>query len=221
MPSHDLFRSVDAISDSLGIIVVALFTPQGVHSALVNIDTADADIPAFFGMHLLDKKSCTPCTASNRFPKRVRYVTDNNKTLYLDEWAIFLICGRKYHLNAELQFPSTVHFTRSQLAELHRHLFDTSTGKMFNLLKRSKPEDIRRETFKIPQEISQWCNLCQKIQNTLIRYKVTLGAEQVQLNEAIFLDTMIIDRDLVLHIVDDGTKFGAAHFLPDSSTRKT
>lgn len=92
---------------------------------------------------------------------------------------------------------------------------------MFNLLKRSKTEDATPETFMILQDISGRCDPCQLSQHALIRFKVALEAEHVQFNERILLDITFLHGDPVLHSVEDGTKFSAAHFLPESSTKNS
>lgn len=40
----------------------------------------------------------------------------------------------------------------------------------------------------------------------------------MQFNEKVLLDIMYLDGDTVLHIIDEGTKFSAAQFLPSIST---
>ena len=48
---------------------------------------------------------------------------------------------------------------------------------------------------------------------------MSFGAENVRFNERILLDIVTIDSKPVLHIVDEGTRFSAAKFVPDVSTK--
>lgn len=148
MPSRFRFRLADAIYDSLGTIVIFLLTTVQVLSALVSMEIAHPEIPALFGMDVNDKESLTPCTVSNRLEKRVRHVTDVNRTIHLEERTVPLILARNNHVYAELHFATTMHFTRNQLDKLHHQFFHPSANKSFNLLKRSKPKEAISETFK-------------------------------------------------------------------------
>lgn len=115
-------------------------------------------------------------------------------------------------------FDHSSHFTRAQLTKMHRQFFHPSSEKLFKLLKRAQPGDATPETLKTLDDINKRCGPCQRIQNGPVRFRVSFGAENVCFNERILMDVMYIDGKPVLHIVDDGTHFGAARFLPDVST---
>ena len=69
------------------------------------------------------------------------------------------------------------------------------------------------------EELSKRCDPCQRIQKAPTRFSVTFGAENVRFNERLLMDIMYIDGKPLLHIVDEGTNFSAARFLPDISTK--
>ena len=69
------------------------------------------------------------------------------------------------------------------------------------------------------QDISRRCDPCQGIHTAPTRFRVAFGVEHVRFNERILLDVMYVDGKPVLHILDEGTKFSAAKFLPDVSTK--
>lgn len=51
------------------------------------------------------------------------------------------------------------------------------------------------------------------------RFRVSLGAENVNFNEHLFMDVMYLDGKPVLHIVNEGIHFSAAAFLPNVSKK--
>ena len=118
-----------------------------------------------------------------------------------------------------MYFPPKIYFTRAQLWKLHRQFFHPSAQKLFNLLRRTRPEEATPETLNTLRNLSKRCDPCQRIQNAPTRFRVSFGAETVRFNERILLDVMYIDGKPVLHIVDEGTHFSAAQFLPDVSTK--
>ena len=93
-----------------------------------------------------------------------------------------------------------------------------SAAKLYDLLKRARPEDTTPETLEVLEDISRR-GPCQRIQNAPTRFKVSCGAENAQFNERVMMDVMYLDGKPVLHIVDEGTHFSAARFLEDMTTK--
>lgn len=84
--SNHRFRFADSVLKSLGIVTLPLKTPHGQKTIDVELDVVATDIPALLGMDLLDRKSRTPCTVTNRLVKRI---PDDNRPLdYIDLWHV-------------------------------------------------------------------------------------------------------------------------------------
>ena len=177
-----------------------------------------ADIPALLGMDVLDHESLMADTVGNRLTKR-SVVLDNVFYFYFDEWHMPLYRSKSGHVYVEMDCSTTVMFTRSQLGELHKQFFHPSSEKLFNLLKRARPEETTPETLQTLQDLSKRCDPCQRMHTAPTRFRVSFGAENVRFNERILLDIVTIDSKPVLHIVDEGTRFSAAKFVPDVSTK--
>ena len=109
-------------------------------------------------------------------------------------------------------------FTRSQLGKLHKQFFHPSAEKLFNLLKKARLEETTAEALRILQDLSKRCDPCKRIHTAPTRFRVSFGAENGRFNERVLLDIVTIDGKPVLHIVDEGTRFSAARFVPDVST---
>lgn len=154
--------------------------------------------------------SITPCIVTDRLIKRT---VKNGKPI--DLWNIKLTLAKSEHLFAPLQMPKVTNFTRVQLGKLHRQFFHPSTDKLFNLITKARPEHATPETRKALEDITARCDPCQKIQTAPLRFRVSFGAANMRFNERIIVDVMYIDGDPVLHIIDEGTRFSAARFVPN------
>lgn len=117
-----------------------------------------------------------------------------------------------------MRFPINVHFKRSQLAKLHRNFFHPSASKLFNLIKKARREHANKETLRILQDTTKRFDPCQRIKPGPYGFRVSLGTENLRLNERIFMDIMNLGSHPVLHIADEATHFSAASFLTKIST---
>lgn len=212
-PSINSFRFADTVYESLGTVVLPLSTPRHVRTIQVELDVVSANVPALLGLDAMDAHSVTPCTVTNSLVKRVMV---NGRPV--DQWRLKLLRATSQHLYAPLEMPNVSNFTRMQLLKLHRQFFHPSTDKLFNLIQKARPEHATKETRKSLEDITARCDPCQRIQSAPLRFRVSFGAENVRFNERIIVDIMYIDGDPILHIIDEGTHFNAARFLPDVGT---
>ena len=136
----------------------------------------------------------------------------------MNDWNIPVVRSKSNHLYVEVNLASPRYFTRTQLSRLHRQCFHPSAKKFFELIQKTRPEEITPETMENLKEIAQRCDPCQRMQGTPIRLRVSLATENMRFHERILIDIMYMDGDPVLHIVDDGTKFNAAKCLDEVST---
>ena len=110
-------------------------------------------------------------------------------------------------------------YTRQQLQKVHRKFAHASAESLFKLLKTADKDKLTPETYQTLQEITRRCDTCQRIANTPLRFRISLGSENLRFNETVFIDVMYIENRPVLHIVDSATHFSAACFLPDMSVK--
>ena len=129
--------------------MLPLATPLGKPTIFVQLYLVNADIPALLGMDVLDRESLMADTVGNRLTKR-SFVQDNWSYFYFDEWHMPLYRSKSGHVYVEMNCSTIVMFTRSQLGKLHKQFFHPSLEKLFNLLKRARPEETTPETFQTP-----------------------------------------------------------------------
>lgn len=137
--------------------------------------------------------------------------------IYFDDWFIPLTRSASKKVYVTIDRENRIYFSRTQLQKLHRQFFHTASVKLFNLIRRARPEHATTDTINILKDISARCYPCQRIRPGPVRFRVSFGAEHVRFNKRIIMDIIYIDSWPVLHIVDDGTRFYAAQFLRDIS----
>jgi hypothetical protein len=91
---------------------------------------------------------------------------------------------------------------------------------MYELLKRTKAEDLSPDTLAVLHDISERYRSCQVFRNKEVTFSSRLKGESV-FNRSIELDLCCIDSRPVLHITDKDTKYGASRFVRCSSNNPT
>ena len=99
---------------------------------------------------------------------------------------------------------------------LHRGVKHPHQDKLLNLLRRARPADLDPQTRSILREISESCDICQRLGPEPILFKATLpSVDDIIFGEELSIDLMFIDSEVVLHVVDTATRFSAATFLKE------
>ena len=117
-----------------------------------------------------------------------------------------------------MSFPSCTFYTTTQLKRLHKQFAHPSATKLYNLLRRAGLQTVDNDTLERLQDILKRCEPCQRFRNAPLRFRVTLGYEDVRFNSRVYLDIMYIEGRPVLHLVDEATRSSAARFLTKVST---
>ncbi len=118
-----------------------------------------------------------------------------------------------------MSFPRSIFFTRAQLMKLHGQFAHPTATRLYNILRRAPPEETSAENVGVLDDRTKLCDPCQRIQRGPNRFRVSFGAEDTRFNEIVVMDVMYLDWKPVLHIVDEGTRFSAARFVSDVSTK--
>lgn len=143
--SENRFRFGDMSFLSIGQISLPLPTPPGVPSIV--LDIVEPEIPALLGMNVLDRHRLVADTVFHRLARRSACELEDGRMTYIDERFIPLI--RAPSRDVYVPFDKG-----AQLHKLHRQFFHPSAGKLFNLLRKARPEHATPETLKILNDIS-------------------------------------------------------------------
>ena len=97
---------------------------------------------------------------------------------------------------------------------MHRGFSHPTAEKLYDLLKVAKPDEVDSETKKVLDEISKYCEICQRNARPPLRFKVTIPTkDNLKFCEEVSMDLMFLDGKAVLHVIDTATRFSAATFL--------
>jgi hypothetical protein len=107
------------------------------------------------------------------------------------------------------------HFSRGELTQFHRAVYFPSAAKLYQLIRKAKPDVTDKNTFEFLEDITRYCDACKKISRKPVLFSVG-GTEDddILFNRVILLDIMYLSTALgtkpVLHVMDRVTKFHAA-----------
>jgi hypothetical protein len=131
----------------------------------------------------------------------------------------FLLWKNFYFLHSYIVQSFNFNFcylTDVELRQLHRRFDHSSTTKLHDLLKRSD-HDVKKPVLK---KLTKFCIFCQKYAKSSERFKFILRDDaNCNFNYSIIVDVMYIDNNLILHVVDDATRFQIAKWLQNISAR--
>ena len=127
----------------------------------------------------------------------------------------FLLWDESLHsLIANLFNNNTCFSTDTELHQLHCGFRHPSAGKQHKLLERTCHKTNKR----IIDNLMKYCTHCQKHGKSPCCFKFTLKKD-VNFNYLILVDIMYIDSNPILHVVDEITRFKAARWLNNMSTK--
>lgn len=178
------------------------------------MDTFNADIPATLGMDVINKESHTLCIVSNRLGKRAKVSQEGRNQKIVDECSILMRTLKINHRYVDKNIFTNMFFTRTRLSLLYKKFFHPVAHKLFDLLKRARPNEGTSETLKALKDLSSRYCPCQRIHHAPILFIVTVGAENIRFSMGI----MVINLHLILQVVNEATKSSAACVFTDFST---
>lgn len=189
---------------SMGKLELRLPLPDGQFLPLL-IDVVDADIPFLLGLDVLDNERLVADNVSNVLESR------------RDKWKLPI--KRKHgHMFVEWGQES-IRFTKAELQKLHLHLFHANVQKLYNLLKRARPEEVTADTRRTLEEIADASRNCHTHKAGPYRFRVSIPEEEVRFNHEVAIDLMWIKRNPLLHIVNTQTRFQNAVLLKGESAK--
>lgn len=199
--NSNVYRFGEDSQKSLGSIDIRIPVPSSF--ICLKVDVVQADVPFLLGLDALDL---------------CKFFYNNlTDELICPSLSWKLKVKRKLgHAYLEWKKEHQLLFTKSELIKLHRAFSHPNTEKLYNLLKRARPQDLTPDTRKTLSEIAHECRTCQKHSPKPHRYKVTMPPyPDLKFGEELSMDLMWINSEAVLHIVDTATRFSTATFLDD------
>jgi hypothetical protein len=120
----------------------------------------------------------------------------------------FLLWKNSYFLHSYITQSFNSYFcylTNIELRQLHKRFEYLFIMKLRDLLERFDHE-VKKSVLK---KLTKFCAFCQKYAKSSERFKFTLK-DEINFNYSIIVDVMYIENHLILHVVDDATRFQIA-----------
>jgi hypothetical protein len=107
---------------------------------------------------------------------------------------------------------NSCYLIKTELRQLHKRFDHSFIRKLHDLLKRFDHEVEK----SVLEKLIKFCIFCQEHEKFSERFKFTLRND-VKFNYSIIVDIMYIDNHLILHVVDETTRFQVAKWLQNVS----
>ncbi len=179
--SHNSFRIGDVTVKSLGMVEIVLDTPSNDPNVLVLKDIVPIDVPALFGLDVLDSERLYADDVTNRLVHREVLSRPGEQLRYKDRWHLPL-ARYDNHLYARMKFLPWTFYAAAQLHRMHRQFAHTFAEKLYKLLKCAGLQAVDASTLSLLEEISAKFEPCQRIKNALLHFRVSMRHENVQFN---------------------------------------
>lgn len=201
-PSCYSFKFGDLIETSLGRMEIRVPTPQSSFLPIF-VDVVDADVPLLIGLDILDQEKLVP---------------DNVENVLLSKDRGWKLPITRFQGHMFLKWePKRTLFTRAELHRLHLHFFHPNARKLYNLIKRVRPEDVSPATVKVLEEIAEQCKVCKQHSPRPYRFRVSIPSDEIVFNHAVALDLVWLDGNPAIHVVDTHTHYQNAVLLQGKS----
>jgi hypothetical protein len=129
----------------------------------------------------------------------------------------FLLWKNSYFLHSYIaqSFNFNLYYlTDVELRQLHKWFDHSFITKLHDLLKRSD-HDVKKSVI---EKLTRFCIFCQKYAKFSERFTFTLK-DEINFNYSVIVDIMYIENSLILHVVDDATRFQISKWLQNISAK--
>jgi hypothetical protein len=106
--------------------------------------------------------------------------------------------------------------TETELRQLHKRFDHSFVLKLQHLLKRVN-HDVKKSVL---EKRTRFCHFCQKYAKSFERFKFILKND-VNFNFFIIVNIMYIENSLILHVIDETTRFQAVKWLQNINAKYT
>ena len=116
--SANKFRLGDVVVSSRRIIELCLEAPRRVPEIIVLMDVVPVDVPALFGLDVLDSENSYAENVADRLVHRLISSRSSDVLEYDDIWEVPMI-RRDSYLYARMSFPQYAFYTSEQSLKIH------------------------------------------------------------------------------------------------------
>jgi hypothetical protein len=100
---------------------------------------------------------------------------------------------------------NSCYLIKTKLRQLHKRFDHSFIKKLHDLLKRFDHEVEK----SVLEKLIKFCTFCQKYAKSSERFKFTLRND-VNFNYSVIVKVMYVENSLILHVIDEATRFQTA-----------
>ena len=164
------------------------------------------DITARLGLDVLDGERPYADIVTNRLVHRHVLSRTGEQLQYEYLWSVPRI-WHQGHSYARMDFLQCTFYTTAQLKKSNRRFAHPSADKLYRLLRITGLEAVDSSTVEEIDRIVAECEPGRRIKNGALRFIVSLSHANIRFNAKAYIDIVYLGWHLVLHIVDEATRF--------------
>lgn len=85
------------------------------------------------------------------------------------------------HVSVDIARPDSIFFATAQLEKLHRQFIYPSANKLYELLKKARPEETSQDALETMEDLTRHCDACHRIQTAPERFRVSPRTDKLGL----------------------------------------
>jgi len=120
-----------------------------------------------------------------------------------------------------LDWGSSILYTFPELQRIHKNFYHAKAERLYALMRRAKDEHATPKTLRQLENVTEACDLCQRLAQEPSRFRVAMPDEDICFNKRVMIDIMTLEQTSVLHGVDRDTLFSAATFFHNKMDTKS
>jgi len=120
-----------------------------------------------------------------------------------------------------LDWGSSILYTFPELQRNLKNFYHAKPERLYALMRRAKDEHATPKTLRQLENVTEACDLCQRLAQEPSRFRVAMPDEDICFNKRVMIDIMTLEQTSVLHGVDRDTLFSAATFFHNKMDTKS
>ena len=199
------FRLGGSDYDTIGAVSIRLPVANDYFLPLI-VNVIVLNVPFLLGLDTLDLHRM--------------YVNNvTNRLVCVDEGVAVPLVRKFGHIY--LDWGAEILYTFPELQRIHKHFYHAKPERLYALMRRAKDQQATPETLRQLEDVTEACDVCQRLSKEPSRFRVAMPEEDIRFNRRVMADVMTLGKTSVLHVVDRDTLLSAAAFLRDTVSSKS
>jgi hypothetical protein len=157
---------------------------------------------------------------------------DNTKNILVEKTTIMSVIRRFGHpfllweislstyIIESFDYSNSCYLIMIELGQLHRRFEHSSAERLYRILERSRHDDDSKWLQTALNKLIKFCKFCQMHDKSPDRFKFKLR-DDLEFNYCIVVNIMYVENSLILHVIDEVTRYQVVRWLKNITAKHT